>query len=128
MSLRVLAVLLVFAASPAAANPWSVVDLGRLYKLQHCMQAARATFRSMLGEMRINRMWESNWVAYANGLKGRHDGLISCTYGNNGGTRATLVIHTHPNARRDRLLVRRLVTVFDRHAEAVTEAWKDSYR
>lgn len=125
MHVRILIILLVFWASPAPANPWTIVDLGRLYKSHHCLEAARKTFSSILVEAGGDRVWASDWVAYATGLRGRHDALISCTYGDNRGTRATLVLHT--DARHDTLLVRRIVQVFNGHAETITEAWKRSF-
>lgn len=124
----VLAAMIAAVALPVMASPWDVVDLGRLYKEHHCMQAARKTFESMLGEVRIRRVHASSWVTYADGINGQHDAIITCTYGDNRGTRATLIMHSKRDRISDQLLTRRLVTVFDGHAEAVTRAWRKSFQ
>ena len=126
--LRILVVLLVLIpALPGHAAQWNVLDLGRLYKDQHCLAAAKSTFRNMLGEVRIDRLHASDWVAYADGINGAHDALITCTFGDNRGTRATLVMHSEAAPINAHLLMRRIETVFVGQAAAITKAWKDSF-
>ena len=125
---RLLAVLLILWATPGHSSPWTVTDLGRLYKEHHCMQAARRTFEIALAEFRVDRIRASDWVTYADSINGRHDALITCTYGDNRGTRATLVIHTPPQSAQDRYLVRRLRSIFDEQSALITQAWKDSFQ
>lgn len=114
---------------PAAqARPWNILDLGRFYKEEHCMVAAQMTFRSLLGEREIATTRQSNWVAYANGIEGVHDAIITCTFGDNRGTRATLVMHSRDKPVDAHFLTRRISTLFEANRQKVTQAWKDSYQ
>ena len=114
-------------AIPAGAADWTVTDLGRLYKDHHCMKASERTFRNLMGEARIEYLYASDWVTYADGINGRHDALITCTFGDNRGTRATLVIHSDARGMDLLMLQRRILALFERNAHQITRAWKDSY-
>ncbi len=118
---------LVLLSVEARAADWSVRDLGRVYKEQHCMEAAARTFRAMLGEVRIARLHRNEWVTYADEINGDHDALITCTYGDNRGTRATLVMHSESKPIDAHRLARRIAAVFNAQAKRITKAWKDSF-
>lgn len=109
------------------AAPWTVLDLGRVHREAHCVEAARQAFRDLLAEARIATLKASDWVVYADGINDVHDALISCTYGDNRGTRATLVIHSSRRPVDAHLLKRRIAVLFDTHAKRITRAWIDSY-
>ena len=112
----------------AQAEPWTLMDLGRLHKEAHCLEAAKRTFRDLLGEVRIAGVSASDWVVFADGINGMHDTLISCTFGDNRGTRATLVIHSSDRPIDAQLLKRRVAHLFAGHAKRLTRAWFDSFR
>lgn len=118
---------LVLGCGPVHAADWTVQDLGRLHKNDHCMQAAARTFQAMLGEARIERLHHRAWVSYADGINGNHDALITCTHGEARGTRATLVIHTQARRLDAHLLARRIDAIFQIQAKRVTRAWRDSF-
>jgi hypothetical protein len=127
--LRTLAVASLAApALQAQAADWTIRDLGRLYKDEHCLHVGQRTFRDMLGEAEIAMIRNSDWVIYADGVNGLHDAVITCTYGDNRGTRATLVIHSRERPIDGRLLARRIETIFASWSERVTQAWKDSFK
>ena len=117
---------LVPAASGAA--PWNIRDLGRFYKDHHCISAARMTFRQLRAEHAIGDIRLSDWVAYANGISETHDAVITCTYGDNRGTRATLVVHSGDRPVDARFLTLRIATIFETHRQSITREWKDSFR
>lgn len=114
-------------ASTAWSAPWTVLDLGRVHREAHCLDAARQSFRDLLAEARITALRSSSWVIYADGINDAHDALISCTYGDNRGTRATLVIHSSGRPVDAHLLKRRIANLFQGHARRITQAWIDSY-
>ncbi|MEL7000721.1 MAG: hypothetical protein AAFP68_20935 [Pseudomonadota bacterium] len=126
----VISLLLVSAviAPVHASQPWSVRDLGRLYKDSHCMDAAKVTFRAIVGEFGEGRLRASQWVAYANGVGGSHDAVITCTFGDNRGTRATLVVHSARKPIDGHLLARRIAGIFEIHRQRITDSWKHSFR
>lgn len=131
MRCLVLCLLLALAGGPAHAGApnWSVLDLGRLYKNNHCMEAALASFESLLAEVSIGQLRRSDWVTYADGIgDGGHDAVIVCTYGDNRGTRATLIIHSQKNPISARIVTRRIAQIFEGESARITKAWKDSYR
>lgn len=115
--------------SPAvsSATPWNVRDLGRFYKDHHCISAARLTFRQLRAEHMIDELQFSDWTAYATGISDRHDAVITCTYGDNRGTRATLVIHSDDRPVDARFLTLRISTIFEDHRQSITREWKDSF-
>ena len=119
--------LAVLAPQPVPAAQWNVVDLGRLYKEHHCMSAARQTFEGLRGYAQVGSVRDSDWVMYADGIEGMHDALITCTYGDNRGTRATLVIHSESRPVDAHLLMRRIAHMFETRATMITKAWKDSF-
>lgn len=114
------------AASRAA--PWNIRDLGRFYKDHHCMSAARMTFRQLRAEHSIGDVRLSDWVASADGISERHDAVITCTFGDNRGTRATLVVHSDDRPVDARFLTLRIATIFEAHRQSITQEWKDSFR
>lgn len=125
-----LLVLLYAGLSPAEsfAKPWNVRDLGRFYKDHHCISAANMTFRQLSVEHAIGDVRLSDWIAYANGISEEHDAVITCTYGDNRGTRATLVVHSDDRLVDARYLTLRIATIFETHRQSITQEWKDSFR
>ncbi|MFK7942950.1 MAG: hypothetical protein AB8B85_08585 [Paracoccaceae bacterium] len=123
----ILAVCVLFATSAHATN-WQVVDLGRLHLERHCVEAANETFHALLGEARISQISVTSWVAYADGINGGHDAVITCTHGNSGGTRATLVLHSSDQPTDGRFLAQRIILMFDDKSQKITQAWKDRYK
>lgn len=128
MRLSAIAAIVGLLGQTAHAEPWTVLDLGRVHREAHCLQAAKQAFRDLMGEVRIARRRASDWVVYADGINGAHDALISCTFGDNRGTRATLVIHSSDRPVDARLLKRRIAHLYDRNARRITQAWIDSYK
>ncbi|MEM9061968.1 MAG: hypothetical protein AAGD13_16020 [Pseudomonadota bacterium] len=122
-------ILAVTIAAPAGATqPWSVRDLGRFYKDNHCLLAAKTTFRAIVGELGEGELRLSKWVAYANGVAGDHDAVITCTFGDNRGTRATLVVHSTRKPINGHLLARRIAGIFEVHRKRITDSWKHSFK
>lgn len=115
-------------APTAQAASWQVVDMGRLFKERHCMEAATTTFQALLGEAQIGSLSASSWVAQANGINGRHDAVITCTHGDARGTRATLVLHSSGRAVDGHFLAQRIALLFEDRLQQITQAWKDSYK
>lgn len=126
---RALTILLALTLGPAAgvAGHWNVLDLGRLYKEPHCLQAARLAFDGLRGYTRVDDVRTSEWVIYADGIEGGHDAIITCTFGDNRGTRATLVIYSTSGPIDAHMLMRRVSDLFEVHAMRITKAWKDSF-
>ncbi len=127
MKFTFVAICLVLLFSTANAAQWAVADLGRVNRNQHCVDAARMTFRDLLGEARIQSIRTSSWVVYADGINVHHDAIITCTFGDNRGTRATLVINSDARPIDAHLLKRRIVQIFDGNAKRITQAWIDSF-
>lgn len=125
--LRAFTLIMCLFAGPTAAAEWSVADLGRLHKDQHCMTASAQTFRSLLGEARIARLYATDWATYADGIGGDHDALITCTRAGSHGARATLVLHARTRSVKGLMLRNRIVEIFERQALAVTQAWRESF-
>jgi len=121
---------LLLASGPAGAAEWRVVDLGRLHKAAHCLSAAERSFTELLGEARIAGLRRSDWVVYADGIEsnGHHDALITCTFGDARGTRATLIVHTARPTRGLAPLALRISEIFVWHAGRITRRWKDGFR
>ena len=121
---------LVLAAGPVDGVEWRVADLGRLDREGHCLAAAERSFTELLAEARIAALRRSDWVVYADGIEsgGRHDALITCTFGDARGTRATLVVHATGPTRGLGPLARRISEIFAWHAGRITRRWKDSLR
>ena len=124
---RIVILLVCLACSSVSAAEWSVADLGRLQKETHCMQASSQTFRSLLGEARVERLYATDWATYADGISGDHDALITCTRSGTHGARATLVIHARSRTAKGMFLRNRIVEIFDQQARAITQAWRDSF-
>ena len=118
--------ILCLLTTPAHAVKWTVTDLGRLQKSQHCMEAASRTFQSLMGEARIARLSASGWVTFADGINGSHDALIICGEIGFSGARATLVMHGQDASVEGLMLHRRITGIFENQASRVTQAWRDS--
>lgn len=128
MSIRLILIAgLCLLAMPVAAKPWNVVDLGRMHKDEHCMLAAARTFTSIRAEYGAERLRASEWVTFADAVGGTHDALISCNYAGNRGARATLVIHSKERHVDAHFISRRILIVFEGHAQQVTQEWRDSF-
>lgn len=129
--LRLLATFL-FAAyavpTTATAAQWALADLGRVDRTEHCLRAAGQTFRELLSEARIERIRTSDWVVYADAINGRHDAVITCTFGDNRGVRATLVIHSTDKPLAAQMLRRRIGRLFDTSAKRIRREWVDSFK
>ena len=77
MRLAAIAAAVGLLGQTAQAEPWTVLDLGRVHREAHCLQAAKLAFRNLTGEVRIARQHASDWVVYADGINGAHDALIA---------------------------------------------------
>ena len=110
-----------------AAN-WTVADLGRVDRNNHCLQAASDTFHHLLAEAGIAAIRRNDWVVYADNINARHDALITCTFGDNRGTRATLLIHTKVQSVRATMLRRRIEQIFTANARRIRKEWVESFK
>lgn len=113
---------------PGAAANWAVADLGRVDRNAHCLQAATETFQHLLAEVRITAIRRNDWVVYADGINARHDAVITCTFGDNRGTRATLLIHSKVRSVKAEMLRRRIGQIFTANARRIRAEWVESYK
>ena len=123
----ILALMLALSTAAEAAQ-WALADLGRLDRTDHCLRAAAQTFRELLSEARIAHIRTSEWVVYADAINDRHDAVITCTFGDNRGVRATLVIHSSDKPIAAQMLRRRIGQIFDTSATQIRKQWVDSFK
>ena len=114
-------------AQDAQARPWTLADLGRVPKENHCMRAAGRAFQALLGTHRIDSLYQTAWAIHADGISGAHDAVITCTHGNARGTRATLVLHSRGKPVDARFLTRRIEALYDDYSARVVQEWRDSF-
>lgn len=104
MTLRGAAVSLWFAlaAVSAAAEGWTITDLGGIATEAACIDLAWNVFARYRGARSVADLQRSGWIVYGYGLSsGDYDGVITCSYGPNGTTRATLVVYSAGDADTD---------------------------
>ena len=110
------------------AASWAVADLGRVDRSNHCLRAATETFQHLLAEARIAAIRRNDWVVYADSINARHDAVITCTFGDNRGTRATLLIHTKVRSVQAEMLRRRIEQIFTANARRIRKEWVESFK
>jgi len=86
------------AATPGpghSGSPWTVADLGHLHEEAHCMEAAERSLAHAARAFGGGALRRRGWSVEATGLAGGgHDAVITCTFGDNRGVRATLALHS----------------------------------
>ena len=127
MKQLLLAAVLAALPLPSTAASWAVADLGRTDRNAHCLRAAQQTFRELLAEARIGAIRSDRWIVYADRINSGHDALITCTFGDGGGTRATLVIHSKTAPAYAQLLKRRIGHLFTMNARRIRREWVESF-
>jgi len=123
--MRMLLAILLLAVTPARAEPpWTVLDLGHLKTEAHCLEAAVASFERARALFGLDRMRRGRWVVYADGLQdpGR-DAVITCTFGERRGARATLVIHSPTGPGRTTLIARTIARDFEERRRRIRARW-----
>ena len=101
MILRRAAVWLCFALAPgsAAAQGWTIKDLGGVATEVACVDLAWDVFARYRDTGSVGDLQRSGWIVYGYDLSsGDYDGVITCGYGPGGTTRATLVVYSAGNA------------------------------
>ena len=104
MTLRGVAVSLCFAlaASSAPASGWTIKDLGGIPTEARCADLAWDVFARYRGDRSVGDLQRSGWIVYGYSLSsGDYDGIITCGYGPDDTTRATLAVHSADDADAD---------------------------
>lgn len=93
---RVIAMLLVSAApSIAAAEGFTVSDLGSVAAETACVDRAENMMREFGRRSSIGQVTRGNWSVMAFNLKTReYEAVVSCNYGPRDQTRATMVVYS----------------------------------
>lgn len=108
---------LALAAGSASAEGWTVKDLGGTPTESACVDLAWDVFTRYRGARSVGDLQRSEWVVYAYDLSSDdYDGLITCSYGPNDTTRATLSIYSvgDANAEMRREIADRIEKYWDR--------------
>ncbi len=101
MALRGAAVSLCFAlaAGSAAAEGWTIKDLGGIQTEAACVDLAWDVFARYRGVRSVGDLQRSGWIVYGYDLSSDdYDGVITCSYGPDDSTRATLVVYSAGDA------------------------------
>jgi hypothetical protein len=101
MALRGAAVSLCFAlaAGSAAAEGWTIKDLGGIPTEAACVDLAWDVFARYRGARSVGDLQRSGWIVYGYDLSSDdYDGVITCGYGPDGTTRATLAVYSAGDA------------------------------
>ena len=101
MTLRGASVSLCFAlmAGSAAAEGWTIKDLGGIPTEAACVDLAWDVFARYRGAHSVGDLQRSGWIVYGYDLSsGDYDGIITCGYGPDSTTRATLAIFSAGDA------------------------------
>jgi hypothetical protein len=119
-----LAMLLALPAAARADPPWAIADLGHLHEEAHCMEAARRALGAARGLFGGAPLRQTGWAVFADRLGGTaHDAVITCTFGDNRGTRATLALHSRRDHPRGVTMARVILDRFEAADRAITRAW-----
>ncbi len=118
MRLFLIAGLLAAAVSNSAqARGFSTEDLGGVPDDPSCIQRAEATFATFKTEVEAGDYQSGSWTAALYRIYGDDfDAIITCNYGPDGTSRATLVVHSGSDT--DRVLRKRA-------AERLKAIWKE---
>ena len=104
MTLRGAAASLCFAlaAGSAPASGWTIRDLGGIPTEAGCADLAWDVFARYRNARSVGDVQRSGWVVYGYDLSSDdYDGVITCSYGPNDSTRATLVVYSVGDADAD---------------------------
>ena len=96
MALRGAAISLCFAlaAGSAVAEGWTIKDLGGIPTEVACVDLAWDVFARYRDARSVGDLQRSGWVAYAYDIsRDAYDAIITCNFGPNETTRATLAVH-----------------------------------
>lgn len=89
-------------AGSAAASGWTIKDLGGIPTEAGCADLAWDVFTRYRGVESASDVQRSGWIVYGYGLSsGDYDGVITCGYGPDDSTRATLAVHSAGGADAD---------------------------
>ena len=100
----------------AQARGFSTEDLGSVPDDPSCIRQAEATFAAFKREVEAGDYQSGSWTAALYRIYGDDfDAIITCNYGPDGNSRATLVVHSGYDT--DRVLRKRA-------AERLKELWK----
>ncbi len=118
MILRGASVLLCFllAAGSASAEGWTIKDLGGTPTEVACVDLAWDVFTRYRDARSVGDLQRTGWVVYGYDLSSDdYDGVITCSFGPDDTTRATLVVYSAGDADTDerRRIASRLESYWD---------------
>ncbi len=118
--------IVLFVSGPAfAVEKWTVTDLGSARTENICITAATESLISYSNVFGAARLLRTDWTVFGYGLgSANHDAVITCTYGNAGTTRATLVIYSSGGVQGG-LVANRVAQEFYAQAERLEQEWLD---
>jgi hypothetical protein len=91
------------AAGQAPAAGWTINDLGSIDTEAGCVDLAWEVFARFRGSRSVGEIKRDQWVVYGYELSSNDfDGVITCAYGPNEKTRATLVVYSVDDADSER--------------------------
>jgi len=96
MNRRIAAAALGLGLLPAAAmaEGWTIKDLGSVPTESGCVNLAWDVFDRYRDARSLGDLQKTEWVVYGYDLSsGAYDAIITCNYGPNDTTRATLAVH-----------------------------------
>ena len=94
---------LVAAPLAASAEGWTTEDLGNIATEAGCVAAAGDMFETFGDRHGYHSTATGGWTVAGYDLtEDDYDGLVTCSYGPDGETRATLVVYSVGNADQDR--------------------------
>ena len=95
MRLAIFALTAALTAGSAAAEGWTIKDLGSVPTEQGCVELGWDAFARYRRRHELNDLQKTEWVVYAFDMQGEHyDAIITCAYGPNDTTRATLAVYS----------------------------------
>ncbi len=84
----------VFPAGAVLAEGWSIKDLGSQPSEAGCVDLAWKTFAYYRSARELGDLQKAGWMVYAYDLDGEaYDAVITCSYGPEDTTRATLAVY-----------------------------------
>ena len=101
MILRGTAVALCFAltAGSASAEGWTIKDLGSTSTEAACVDLAWDVYARYRGARSLGDLQKSEWVVYGYDLShDDYDSIVTCSFGPDDTTRATLAVYSAANA------------------------------